>query len=46
MNMLVDTSVWVGHFKLRNDHLAAFLEADRVICHPYVVMGVVSGNRI
>ena len=27
MNVLVDTSVWVGHFKQRNAHLAGLLEA-------------------
>ena len=37
MNVLVDGSVWVGHFKRRNDHLVALLEDDAVICHPYVV---------
>lgn len=44
MNVLVDTSVWVGHFKLRNDHLVALLESDRVVCHPYVVMEVACGT--
>jgi predicted nucleic acid-binding protein len=44
MNVLVDSSVWVGHFKLRNEHLVALLESDRVICHPYVVMEVACGT--
>ena len=44
MNVLVDTSVWVGHFKLRNEHLVALLESDRVVCHPYVVMEVACGT--
>jgi len=44
MKVLVDTSVWVGHFKLRNDHLVALLESDRVVCHPYVVMEVACGT--
>lgn len=44
MNVLVDTSVWVGHFKLKNDHLVALLEADRVVCHPYVVMEIACGT--
>ncbi len=44
MNVLVDTSVWVGHFKQRNEHLAALLEGNRVVCHPYVVMEVACGT--
>jgi predicted nucleic acid-binding protein len=27
VNVLVDTSVWVGHFKQRDDRLAALLDA-------------------
>ena len=34
----------VGHFKLRNEHLVALLESDRVVCHPYVVMEVACGT--
>ena len=44
MKVLVDTSVWVGHFKQRNEHLVALLESDRVVCHPYVVMEVACGT--
>jgi hypothetical protein len=35
VNMLVDSSVWVGHFKRRNEHMVSLLEADSVVCHPY-----------
>ena len=44
MNVLVDTSVWVGHFKQRNERLAALLEEGRVVCHPYVVTEVACGT--
>ena len=44
MNVLVDTSVWVGHFKQRNERLAALLEDGRVVCHPYVVTEVACGT--
>lgn len=37
MNMLADSSEWVGHFKRRNNHLVALLEGDAVICHLYGV---------
>lgn len=44
MNVLVDTSVWVGHFKQRNERLAALLEEGRVMCHSYVVAEVACGT--
>ena len=44
MNVLVDSSVWVGHFKQRNEHLVALLEAGLVVCHPHVVMEVACGT--
>lgn len=42
--MLVDTSVWIGHFKQRNAHLVALLENGMVVCHPYVVVEVACGT--
>ncbi len=44
MNVLVDTSVWVGHFKRRNEHLVALLDAGMVVCHPHVVVEVACGT--
>lgn len=44
MSVLVDTSVWVGHFKQRNERLVALLEEGRVVCHPYVVVEVACGT--
>ena len=44
MNVLVDTSVWVDHFKKRNERLADLLEEGRVVCHPYVVTEVACGT--
>lgn len=44
MNVLVDSSVGVGHFKLSNEHLVALLEADAVVCHPYIVAEVACGT--
>lgn len=44
MNVLVDTSVWVGHFKQRNEDLVALLTAGRMVCHPYVVLEVACGT--
>ena len=44
MNVLVDTSVWVGHFKQKNQHLVALLEDGVVVCHPYVVAEIACGT--
>jgi hypothetical protein len=44
MNVPVDSSVWVGHFKQRNEHLVSLLEAGLVVCHPYVVAELACGT--
>ena len=44
MNVPVDTSVWVGHFKQRDERLVALLEAGLVVCHPYAVVEVACGT--
>jgi predicted nucleic acid-binding protein len=35
--VLVDTSVWVDHFKRRNEALVDLLERDVVLIHPWVM---------
>jgi predicted nucleic acid-binding protein len=35
--VLVDTSVWVDHFRRRNIRLVATLEAAQVLIHPFVI---------
>jgi len=44
MKVLVDTSVWVGHFKQRDEQLVALLQAGLVACHPYVVVELACGT--
>ena len=44
MNVLVDSSVWVSHFKRRNDHLVELLEEGAVICRRYIVGEVACGT--
>lgn len=44
MNVLVDSSVWVGHFKQRNEHLVTLLEDGLVLCHPFIVAEVACGT--
>ena len=35
--ILVDTSIWVTHFRQGNSHLIELLHEDSVACHPFVV---------
>lgn len=44
MKVLVDTSVWVRHFKERDEQLVALLVAGVVVCHPYVVVEIACGT--
>ena len=42
--VLVDTSVWVSHFKSGNVHLKGLLEDGKVILHPFIVGELACGN--
>jgi predicted nucleic acid-binding protein len=42
--ILVDTSVWVAHFRAGNPALARCLEDERVACHPFVIGELACGN--
>jgi predicted nucleic acid-binding protein len=42
--VLVDTSVWVDHFRQRNNRLISLLEFDRVMVHPLVVGEIACGT--
>ncbi len=44
MNVLVDSSVWVSHFKQKNDQLVTLLNDGLVVCHPNVVMEIACGT--
>jgi predicted nucleic acid-binding protein len=44
VSVLVDTSVWVSHFKQRNERLVSLLESGLVRCHPYVVVEIACGT--
>ena len=41
---LVDTSVWVDHFRRRNQTLSELLGAGQVSCHPFVIGEPACGN--
>lgn len=36
-NILVDTSVWIDHFRRANDTLAELLDVDAVVIHPMIL---------
>ena len=42
--MLVDTSVWIDHFRNRNARLSELLEAGQVWSHPFVIGELACGS--
>lgn len=42
--VLVDTSVWVTHFRRGEDALKALLEEGKVACHPCIIGELACGN--
>ncbi|MCA8863626.1 MULTISPECIES: type II toxin-antitoxin system VapC family toxin [unclassified Halomonas] len=44
MSVLVDTSVWVDHFRKRNDALVELIEKDLVLNHPMVLVELACGT--
>jgi len=42
--VLVDTSLWVGHFRRANPVLQSLLAADQVLCHPLIVHELACGT--
>lgn len=44
MNVLVDTSVWVAHFRQTNPELVTLLVTDRVLTHPLVILELACGT--
>jgi predicted nucleic acid-binding protein len=42
--VLVDSSVWVAHFRRANSMLQSLLAADRIFCHPLVVIELACGT--
>ena len=43
-HVLVDTSIWVSHFRARNLVLVGLLELDAVLMHPMVVAEIACGT--
>ncbi len=43
-SVLVDTSVWVAHFRQPDPHLITLLTQDRVMLHPLIVGEIACGT--
>ena len=41
---LVDTSIWIDHLRRGSDQLAALLEANMVLVHPFIIGELACGN--
>ena len=44
MSVLVDTSVWVDHFRHGNNELIRLLASDMVLVHPMVIAEIACGT--
>ena len=42
--VLVDTSIWISHFRKDNSHLKKLLLDESVACHPFIVGELACGN--
>ena len=42
--ILVDSSVWIGHFREADPELTKVLDDDQVVTHPFVVGELAMGN--
>ena len=44
MPILIDTNIWIEHFKSEKKDVSALLEAGRVVMHPFVVAELALGG--
>jgi predicted nucleic acid-binding protein len=44
MNVLIDTSVWVDHFRNRNEALVNLISLDKALTHPMVIIELACGT--
>jgi hypothetical protein len=44
MSVLIDTSIWIGHFKNHNNTLSELLEMDLALIHPMVLVELACGT--
>jgi predicted nucleic acid-binding protein len=44
MSVLIDTSVWIDHFRSGNDALVDLMRLDRALTHPMVLLEMACGT--
>ena len=44
MKVLVDTCVWIDHFKNTNHHLVNLLQTDQCLTHPFIIAEIACGT--
>ena len=44
--ILADTSIWVDHLRRSNPRLADLLEAEQIVCHPFIVGELACGGLV
>ncbi len=42
--VLVDTSIWISHFRKGNTHLKELLDDESVVCHPFIIGELACGS--
>ena len=42
--VLIDTNIWVEHFRHENKHVSALLDSGRVVIHPLIVAELALGG--
>ena len=42
--ILVDTSVWIEHFRVGSDRLRTLLFDEQVLCHPFIIGELACGT--
>ncbi len=42
--ILVDTSVWIDHLRVGDEHLSDLLNTSQVLAHPFVIGELACGN--
>jgi hypothetical protein len=42
--ILIDTSIWIDHFRVRIDHLLHLAQQDELCIHPFVIGELASGR--
>ncbi len=42
--LLVDTSVWIDHFRKSNEQLEEVLNNGDIMCHPFIIGELACGN--